>query len=599
MHLTAVMYRFSQDFGARRDPVTGSRIPLYVLCSTAVLYARAAALPACLPGASLLYVCLALTRLPANIRHPSLPPSLAGWPRPSLLSCSCFLQFNNASSPAGDNKPETDSPNNSRRPSSPQQIHINSNNNNNNVNGLGRAGEGDWERPEQNSKSISIDGGALASEAAATATAAGRGTEVESWAKKKPSKPPPAAAATAAVGLPAPPLGRRRPLQIMARQPMAASGSSGGSSAAGVDASKVQWPAAADTDENGSGGGSGGGGGGEGEGERSSAKAGAGAGAGPRASSSSTGAASAAASAATATAATVGHFPCSLSEAPAPPSSRPHESWSSSGPCVISCSSSSLPPSLGRGGAGRQLEEHGRDGGDGGDGGGGGGSSSGFEYCSRALRACELYQECTHILMPPAPPLGDGDDDGGGGGGGGSDNAKRRNNGGGGGFATLMHLPEKDGSMAGVEAAAAAAAASKAAGGGSGGDGGSGSGSAAARWGGSNGGFTLDAKPRTYYVVSFGGSGSKMLGGWLSERGKGMVKEVRGTAGVTHGVDGWMSGSTHPMVYVVCWVRSCVVHICSIPVCIMHIYMIYVTNSIAHIIVSVYPYLYHSLVNRV
>lgn len=67
--------------------------------------------------------------------------------------------------------------------------------------------------------------------------------------------------------------------------------------------------------------------------------------------------------------------------------------------------------------------------------------------------------------------------------------------------------------MAGVEAAAAGAAQAE---------------GAESGWGGSNGGFTLDPKPRTYYVVSFGGSGSKMLGGWLSERGKGMVKKVGG-----------------------------------------------------------------------
>ncbi|CAM9841265.1 unnamed protein product [Pylaiella littoralis] len=126
--------------------------------------------------------------------------------------------------------------------------------------------------------------------------------------------------------------------------------------------------------------------------------------------------------------------------------------------------------------------------------------------------------------MPPPPS----DSGGGGGDGNGSGSSSGSGNGGdarninSGGFATLMHLPERDGSMAGVEAAAAATA-SEAAGGRSGG---SGSGSGSGGWGGSNGGFTLDAKPRTYYVVSFGGSGSKMLGGWLSNLGKGMVKEV-------------------------------------------------------------------------
>eukprot|EP00752_Nemacystus_decipiens_P005858 g5292.t1 len=234
-----------------------------------------------------------------------------------------------------------------------------------------------------------------------------------------------------------PPLGRDRPLRIVAAAP---------------GASNDQWPAAS--------GGSGDGSGGD------------------------------AASAEGADAVT--DFACSLTEVDfAPGRARPRntqrqqKSWSTSGPCVISCSSSRPSPendlpyaaSLGR-----------------------------FGYCARAVRACELYQECTHVLMPPPPPVkveetvGESSGESGSGGGGGAGLE---------GYATLMHLPAEDGSMAAVEAAAGAAA--TAAGGG---------------WGGVNGGFTLEKKPRTYYVVSFGGSGSKMLGGWLSERGKGMVKKV-------------------------------------------------------------------------
>ena len=133
-----------------------------------------------------------------------------------------------------------------------------------------------------------------------------------------------------------------------------------------------------------------------------------------------------------------------------------------------------------------------------------------YEYCGRALRACALYQECTHVMLPPESPQEGFAVQG---------TALRS-----GGmkakpptqlyptFAILMHAPTKDGSMTAVEAAASA---SEAGGGGGGG------------WGGNKLGFTFRKRPRTYYVVSFGGSGSKMLGGWLSERGKGMVKEVR------------------------------------------------------------------------
>lgn len=219
----------------------------------------------------------------------------------------------------------------------------------------------------------------------------------------------------------------------------------------------------------------------------------------------------------------VGKFPenfsCSLTEADKVPGlsgsggagghKLQQKTWTSSGPCVISCSSPLGGNDDNEGGGG---DEHG--------------------YCRRAFRACEFYQECTHILLPPPPFLPppvpavkegphseqvahmkalwydeevvedsverppppkpeDGNNSG--------NDAYA-------GFATLMHLPKMDGSMKGVLAAATAEA-----------------------WGeGGKGGFSLDARPRTYYVVSFGGSGSKMLGGWLSERGEGLVKEVGG-----------------------------------------------------------------------
>eukprot|EP00903_Cladosiphon_okamuranus_P019425 g17860.t1 len=242
------------------------------------------------------------------------------------------------------------------------------------------------------------------------------------------------------------PLGRDRPLQIMAAAP-GASSLRGSAAEAG-----------------------GGGGRGEGSSWRPDAPA---------------AGAAAAAAAATETDAVV-HFACSLTEVDYAPGQETRgnmlrrnqkQSWTTSGPCMISCS----PTSPAEGGS----------------------SSLGpFEYCARAVRACELYQECTHVLLPPPPnaegALGDGDG----------------NHSGGSGlaYATLMHRPAEDGSMAGVEAAAARA--TRAAGAGGGG------------WGGSSGGFTLEQKRRTYYVVSFGGSGSKMLGGWLSERDKSMVQKV-------------------------------------------------------------------------
>lgn len=198
---------------------------------------------------------------------------------------------------------------------------------------------------------------------------------------------------------------------------------------------------------------------------------------------------------------TVTNFPCSLTEADEIPGlildnpsrdpkgfkQRQQKAWSSVGPCVISCSG------MEEGGFQQQGGTRSVDAGK-------------FEYCTRAIRACELYQECTHVLLPPGPPertletaetnlAGEGDPYA--------------------GFATLMHLAKTDGSLAGVQAAAVSASTG-------GGDGGRLGG-----WrGGVDGAFTLEGKPRTYYIVSFGGSGSKMLGGWLSERGKDMVKEV-------------------------------------------------------------------------
>lgn len=231
-------------------------------------------------------------------------------------------------------------------------------------------------------------------------------------------------------------------------------------------------------------------------------------------------------------AADVAHFPCSLTEADdipglngdgggGAPRKKQLASWSTSGPCVISCSSSPAVTPQGVRVSGGEENEGAREAADRSSAAtlladGAAGTSDG--YCKRAVRACELYQECTHILLPPSR---------GGGGAGelmagdwgveaGNEHGieARRDSGNKGQFATLMHLPVEDGSLAGVQAAAAAAAAS---GGG---------------WSGSNGGFTLETnKPRTYYVVSFGGSGSKMLGGWLSERGKSMVKEVRSHQG--------------------------------------------------------------------
>lgn len=192
---------------------------------------------------------------------------------------------------------------------------------------------------------------------------------------------------------------------------------------------------------------------------------------------------------------TVHNFPCSLTEVDQFPGlgaafggaysggsnrllgQQQEKAWSTSGPCVISCTAKSDAQKT-------HVEVEQKEGDR-------GSSPEGSSHCPRALQACELYQECTHVLLPPLPneqqEQGSPQED----------------------FALLMHAPSVDGSMAAVEAAAAGETDGR------------------PKWGRLNKGFTLEARPRTYYIVSFGGSGSKMLGGWLSERGKSMVREVR------------------------------------------------------------------------
>lgn len=123
--------------------------------------------------------------------------------------------------------------------------------------------------------------------------------------------------------------------------------------------------------------------------------------------------------------------------------------------------------------------------------------------CERGIRACELYQECTHVEIVASLQRDAGEGEKSAAGGGGRSSALDRH-------AILRHMSRQDASLATVQAAADAVV------------GGRGWG---AGWGGKRE-FTLDNRARTYYVVSFGGSGSKMLGGWLSERGQSMVKEV-------------------------------------------------------------------------
>lgn len=159
-----------------------------------------------------------------------------------------------------------------------------------------------------------------------------------------------------------------------------------------------------------------------------------------------------------------------------------------------------------------------------------GGEGGPEEQCARGMRACELYQECTHAVLYSSPPPS-------------RTNAQQqqqqkqeeegspqdmwknldqffpeklhqlersqRPK-----FAVLMHRARQDASLETVHAAASAVDLG---------------GVADAQI--QAGGFTLKEQPRTYYVVSFGGSGSKMLGGWLSERGKHLVKEVRKSRG--------------------------------------------------------------------
>lgn len=202
-------------------------------------------------------------------------------------------------------------------------------------------------------------------------------------------------------------------------------------------------------------------------------------------------------------ASTVHHFPCSLTEVDQFPGlgaafggaynggsnrhlgQQQEKAWSTSGPCVISCTAKSDGQNI-------HVEVEQKEGGR-------GSSPEGLNHCPRARQACELYQECTHVLLPPVP------------------NEKQERGSPQEDFALLMHAPSVDGSMAAVEVAAS----------GETGGGGDSNGGSRPKWGRINKGFTLEARPRTYYVVSFGGSGSKMLGGWLSERGKSMVREVR------------------------------------------------------------------------
>lgn len=190
--------------------------------------------------------------------------------------------------------------------------------------------------------------------------------------------------------------------------------------------------------------------------------------------------------------------------------------WSTEGPCVIACSSPLEKGGVFNGqGDGHLPGGEVGGGGEGGDTGGGDGfgrlfHDSRYDYCDRAFRACALYQECTHVLLPPEGSPSEAESSSASRSAG-KETAQTEQQHRTGGFATLMHRPRQDGSMASVRAVASALQA--------GGRGGGWKGKA-------SDGFTLDARARTYYVVSFGGSGSKMLSGWLSERGKSLVKEV-------------------------------------------------------------------------
>lgn len=322
--------------------------------------------------------------------------------------------------------------------------------------------------PNNTRENIPLEGSAEASSSDPTADTANRSAENSgSWAKRSRGPQP---------LLPLP-LGRDRPVEILVQEQQ-----SPGDGAPMVDGAGLRWPAGDDEEDS----------------------------------------------------PAVKSFPCSLTEADdflgvhSPTGGQGGKSggglgvgrvkkpWSTEGPCVIACSSPLEEGDIFNGqGDGHLRGGGGGGGGDGGDTGGGDGfgrlfHDSRYDYCDRAFRACALYQECTHVLLPPegspseeessSASLSAG-----------KETAQAEQQHRTGGFATLMHRPHQDGSMASVQAAASALQA----GGGRGG------------WKGrASDGFTLDARARTYYVVSFGGSGSKMLGGWLSERGKSLVKEV-------------------------------------------------------------------------
>ena len=96
--------------------------------------------------------------------------------------------------------------------------------------------------------------------------------------------------------------------------------------------------------------------------------------------------------------------------------------------------------------------------------------------CSRAERICGNYIECSHIVY-------DGEQ---------GEDLKGK-------FVTLMHEVKEGGGLSGSEAAHA-------------------------KWGPK---FTKDEKPRTYVIISYGGSGSKMLSGWISDLPKSSVVNVK------------------------------------------------------------------------
>eukprot|EP00520_Triparma_pacifica_P010287 CAMPEP_0118645068 /NCGR_PEP_ID=MMETSP0785-20121206/7296_1 /TAXON_ID=91992 /ORGANISM="Bolidomonas pacifica, Strain CCMP 1866" /LENGTH=425 /DNA_ID=CAMNT_0006536911 /DNA_START=64 /DNA_END=1338 /DNA_ORIENTATION=- len=95
--------------------------------------------------------------------------------------------------------------------------------------------------------------------------------------------------------------------------------------------------------------------------------------------------------------------------------------------------------------------------------------------CSRAERICSNYIECTHIVY-------DGEH---------GDDLKGK-------FVTLMHEVKEE-NLGGSE-------------------------SAFEKWGTK---LTKAEKPRTYVIISYGGSGSKMLSGWISDLPKSSVVDVK------------------------------------------------------------------------